>query len=172
MLPVRSLNTLFVVRFLMFALGICFVVVFALNLHCCMPVLSSCSEQGLLFVAVQRLLITVASLAVEPRLQAVWASAAVGPRLWSTGSVAVTHGASLLYSRWDLPGPGIEATFPALAGGSHPLHHWGSPRPHLFEQLPDLNIQQAMGIHQNALWRERRAWLHLENQQSFFSNKN
>ena len=59
---------IFVVCFLMFALGICFVVVVALSLHCCVPVFSSCSEQGLFFIAVQRLLITVVSLASEPRL--------------------------------------------------------------------------------------------------------
>ena len=40
-----SLNTLLFVWFLMFALGISFVVA-ALSLHCCVPVFSSCSEQG------------------------------------------------------------------------------------------------------------------------------
>ena len=56
----------FVCLFLMFALGISFVVV-VLSLRCRMPVFSSCSEQGLFFVAVHRLLIPVASL-VEHRL--------------------------------------------------------------------------------------------------------
>ena len=37
----------------------------ALGLRCCMQAFSSCSEQGLLFVAVHRLLIVVVSLVVE-----------------------------------------------------------------------------------------------------------
>ena len=37
----------------------------ALGLHCCEQAFSSCGEQGLLFVAVHKLLIAVASLAVE-----------------------------------------------------------------------------------------------------------
>ena len=37
----------------------------AMGLHCCAQVLSSCSERGLLFLAVRRLLIAVASLVVE-----------------------------------------------------------------------------------------------------------
>ena len=41
-----------------------------LGLHCCMWAFSSCGEWGLLFVAVRRLLIEVASLVVEHGLQA------------------------------------------------------------------------------------------------------
>ena len=37
----------------------------ALGLHCCVRAFSSCSEQGLLFVAVRGLLIAVASLVAE-----------------------------------------------------------------------------------------------------------
>ena len=40
----------------------------ALGLHCCMWAFSSCGERWLLFVAVCRLLISVASLVVEHRL--------------------------------------------------------------------------------------------------------
>ena len=35
----------------------------AVGLHCCMQAFSSCSKQGLLFVAVHRLVIVVASIA-------------------------------------------------------------------------------------------------------------
>ena len=42
----------------------------ALGLHCCTWAFSSCSERGLLFVAVRGLLIAVASLVVEHGLQA------------------------------------------------------------------------------------------------------
>ena len=40
----------------------------ALGLRCCAQAFSSCGEWGLLFVAVRRLLIAVASLVVEHRL--------------------------------------------------------------------------------------------------------
>ena len=40
----------------------------ALGLRCCARVFSSCSEQGLLFIAVRRLLIAVASLVAEQEL--------------------------------------------------------------------------------------------------------
>ena len=36
-----------------------------LGLHCCVRAFSSCGEQGLLFMAVRRLLIVVASLVAE-----------------------------------------------------------------------------------------------------------
>ena len=39
-----------------------------LGLRCCVRAFSSCSERGLLFIAVRRLLIAVASLVVEHRL--------------------------------------------------------------------------------------------------------
>ena len=39
-----------------------------LGLHCCTWAFSSCTEQGLFFVAVHGLLIAVASLVVEHRL--------------------------------------------------------------------------------------------------------
>ena len=40
----------------------------ALGLRCCTQAFSSCSEQGLLFVVVRGLLISVASLVAEHRL--------------------------------------------------------------------------------------------------------
>ena len=40
----------------------------ALGLHCCVQAFSSCGEQGLLFIAMCRLLIVVASLVTEHRL--------------------------------------------------------------------------------------------------------
>ena len=40
----------------------------ALGLRCCARAFSSCSEWGLLFAAVRRLLIAVASLVAENRL--------------------------------------------------------------------------------------------------------
>ena len=60
--------------------------------------LSSCSEWGLLFVAVRGLLIAVGSLVAEHRLSS------CGTR------------AQLLCSMWNPPGPGLKPMSPALAG--------------------------------------------------------
>ena len=51
-----------------FILCIYLFILAVLGLHCCAWAFSSCSEQGLLFVAVHRLLIAVASLVAELRL--------------------------------------------------------------------------------------------------------
>ena len=61
----------------------------ALGHHCCVWAFSSCGEWGLLFVAVRRFLIVVASLVAEHRLQA-----HVLRQLWHAGSVVVAHGLS------------------------------------------------------------------------------
>ena len=73
----------------------------ALGLRCCTWAFSSCGEQGLLFIVVCGLLIAVASLAVEHRLQArrlqqLWhvGSVVVARRVQSAGSVVVAHGLS------------------------------------------------------------------------------
>ena len=105
---------------------------------------SSCGERGLLFVAVCRLLIAMASLVAEQGLQVNGLQ-----QLQHMGSVVVARGtqstqasavallglsscgaralecrlsscgpwAQLLHSMWDLPRPGIEPMFPALASG-------------------------------------------------------
>ena len=71
----------------------------ALGLHCCEWDFSSCGEWGLLFIAVLRLLIAVASFIVEHGLkgrglQQLWhaGSVVVARELQSTGSVVVAHG--------------------------------------------------------------------------------
>ena len=73
---------------------------------------SSCSERGLLFVAVHGLLIAVAFLCCRARALGLRASGAVAHRLSSCGSRA-----QLLHGMWDLPGPGLTPVSPALAGG-------------------------------------------------------
>jgi len=58
-----------------------------LGLYCCAWVFSSCGEWGLLFTAVSRLLVVVASLIAEHRLQdhgLQWQQ--------HTGSLVVAHG--------------------------------------------------------------------------------
>ena len=74
-------------------LGLCF----------CARAFSSCGERGPLFIVVHGPLTIVASLVAEHRLQT--------RRLSSCGSRA-----QLLRSMWDLPRPGLEPVFPALAG--------------------------------------------------------
>ena len=56
---IRSFCSLFIFTYLFMA---------ALGLHCCMWVFSSCAEQGLFFIAGNRLLVVVASLVMEHRL--------------------------------------------------------------------------------------------------------
>ena len=95
-----------------------------LGLCCCVQVFSSCGEQGLLFIAVHRLLIVVASLCCAAQDLGTRASVVVARGLSSCGSWALEcrlsscgAWASLLRGMWDLPGPGLEPVSPALAGG-------------------------------------------------------
>ena len=77
----------------MAVLGLCF----------CAWAFSSCGKWGPLFIAVRGLLIIVASVVGEYRLQT--------RRLSNCGSRA-----QLLRGLWDLPRPGLEPVSPALAG--------------------------------------------------------
>ena len=74
-----------------------------LGLRFCARASSSCGERGPLFIAVRGPLTVVASLVAEHRLQT--------RRLSNRGSRA-----QLLRGMWDLPRPGLEPVFPALAG--------------------------------------------------------
>ena len=60
---ISSHAVIFLFFFLIYLLMYLFLA--ALGLHCCARAFSSCGEQGLLFVAVHRLLIVVASLVAE-----------------------------------------------------------------------------------------------------------
>ena len=77
---------------------------------------SSCSERGLLFVAVRGLPIAVASLAgsTDSRCMRFHSCGAQAQQLWLAGSRAQVL---LLCGMWDPPGPGLEPVSPALAGG-------------------------------------------------------
>ena len=69
-------------------------------------------ERGLLFIAMHRLLIVVASLVVEHGVQSAGVSVVVAHGLSSCGTWAQS-----LHGIWNLPGPEIEPVYPALAGG-------------------------------------------------------
>ena len=82
-----------------------------LGLLCCARAFSSCGGWELLFAVVHGLLIAVASLVAEQRLQAPELQ-----QLWHEGSVVVAHGLSCSGGMWDLPRPGLEPVSSALAG--------------------------------------------------------
>ena len=75
-----------------------------LGLRFCARAFSSCGKWGPLFIKVRRPLTVAASLVEEHRLQT--------RKLSNYGSRA-----QLLRGMWDLPRPGLEPVFPALAGG-------------------------------------------------------
>ena len=111
----------------------------ALGLCCCVQAFSSCSEQGLSFIAVHRRLIEVASLCCGARALGAQASVVMARRLSSCGTRAL-----LLRSMWDLPGPGLEPVSPALAGGflttappGKPCHGVYRETRRLLEKLPE-----------------------------------
>ena len=109
----------------------------AMDLCCCMWDFSSCDKRKLLFIAVHRLLIELASPVAEHRLGS-WgrglsscglqvlkpsgfSSSGTGPviaalELWTAGSVGMAHGLWLLLSIWNPPRPGTEPMSLALAG--------------------------------------------------------
>ena len=80
-----------------------FIYLAVLGLRFCARTFSSCGERGPLFIAVRGPLTVAASLVAEHRLQT--------RRLSSCGARA-----QLLRGMWDLPRPGLEPVFPALAG--------------------------------------------------------
>ena len=62
---IEQSESLYVFLFNKFIYLFIYLLLAALGLCCCVRAFSSCGEQGLLFVAVRRLLIAVASLVVE-----------------------------------------------------------------------------------------------------------
>ena len=101
----------------------------ALGLCCCARAFSSCSDRGLLFVVVNRLLIVVSSLVAEHRFQVHGLQ-----QLCHTGSVVVTHRlsscgaqAQLLCGMWDPPGPVLKTMSLHWQVDSQSLRHQGSP---------------------------------------------
>ena len=86
-----------------------------LGLRFCVRAFYSCGKQGPLFIAVRGPLTIAASLVAKHRLQTC--------RLSSCGSRA-----QLLRSMWDLPRPGLEPMFPALAGRFSTTAPPGKPR--------------------------------------------
>ena len=133
----RLLNILLIMEvavFLLIYLILFILFLAALGLRCCAQAFSSCSEQGLLVVAVHGLLIgwllllqstgsrrvgfsSCGSRAIERSLSS------CGPRAW------------FLRGMWDLPGPGLKPVSPALAGGFLTTVPPGKPRKLLFLKI-------------------------------------
>ena len=94
---VHTLSTSLQLEFLNLLKLINYLFLAALGLHCCTQAFSSCGERGLLFVVVLGLLIVVASLFVEHRLQTsrlqqLWCTGLVAPRqVGSSQTRARTH---------------------------------------------------------------------------------
>ena len=89
-----------------------------LDLRFCARAFSSCGKWGPLFLAVHGPLTIAASPVAEHRLQM--------RRLSNCGSQA-----QLLHGMWDLPRPGLEPVFPALAGRFSTTVPPGKPLQHL-----------------------------------------
>ena len=94
----------------------------ALGLCCCARAFSSCGKRGPLFIAVRGPLTVAASLVAEHRLQT--------RRLSSCGSRAQS-----LRGMWDLPRPGLEPVFPALAGRFSTTAPPGKPDHNIFDVM-------------------------------------
>ena len=73
---------------------------------CCTDFALVAENGGYSLAAALRLLLGVASLIAEHRVQGPGASVVVAPTLSSTGSVVVAH-RLLLHGMWDLPGSGL-----------------------------------------------------------------
>ena len=101
-----------------------------LGLRFCVRAFSICGKWGPLFIAVRGPLTVAASLVAEHRLQT--------RRLSNCGSRAQP-----LRGMWDLPRPGLEPVFPALAGSFSTTAPPGKPPPHLFFKLPGDSGLQA-----------------------------
>ena len=78
-------------------------------------------------VVVHRLLIVVVSLVAKRGLSGTQASEVAVPRLWSSGSIVVTHGLSCSVACRVHPRPGIEPMLLHWQADSLPLSHLGSP---------------------------------------------
>ena len=104
-----------------------------MGLRCCVQAFSSCSEWGLLFVAVRGLLMRWLLLLQSTGSRCMGFSScgsqALERRLSSCGTRVL-----LLRSMWDLPRPGLEPVSPALAGGFLTTAPPGKPQPALFKK--------------------------------------
>ena len=104
-----------------------------LGLRFCARAFSSCGKRGPLFIAVRGPLTVAASLVTEHRLQT--------RRLSSCGSRAQS-----LRSMWDLPRPGLEPVFPALAGRFSTIAPPGKPNSYFLFGFLEKKILQISGL--------------------------
>ena len=102
--------------FLIYLLFIYYLSLAVLGLRLCARAFSSCGKRGPLFIAMRGPLTIAASPVGEHRLQM--------RRLSSCGSRA-----QVLRGMWDLPRPGLEPVFPALAGRLSTTVPPGKPSP-------------------------------------------
>ena len=103
-----------------------------LGLHFCPWAFSSCCN-WLPFVLVPRLLIAVASLVAENRLESIWASTVGAWGSQSTGSAVAGHRLSFSEAPGIFPVQGSNPCLLHRQAGSLPLSHQGSPKTHHFK---------------------------------------
>ena len=98
-----------------------------LGLHCCVAFSLVAVSRGSSLVSVRELLIAVAALAAEHRLQGMWTSAVVTPGLWSTALTVVTHRLSCCKACGNFLDQGSNQCLLHWKANSLPLSHKGSP---------------------------------------------
>ena len=120
---------------------------------------SSCSKQGLLFVAVQGLLTVMASLALQHRFSGALASVVAVSELQHTGSVVVAHWISCSVACGIFPGQGQNPCLLHWQADSILLSHQGSPRSQISNWGSDLASHL---IFLNSDFQFRCEWIELE----------
>ena len=96
------------------------------NLRCCAGFSPDGESRGCSLMAIRGLFIAVTSL-VEHGISGAWATVAVIPRLWSTGSVIVAHGLGCPGACGIFSDHGSNPYLPHWQADSLPLSHQGSP---------------------------------------------
>ena len=103
-----------------------------LSLCCCALAFSSCSKQGLLFAAVNKILIAGSSLVIDHRiqiyrLQYLWLEGFRSCALWALEHKLNIFGVQGLCGMWNLPRPGVELLSLHWRAVSYPPYHQGTP---------------------------------------------
>ena len=114
------------------------------GLCCCADFSLVVMKRSYSLVAVHRLLVAVASLVVEHRLQGTWASAVPAPGLQSTGSM-LAHRLSCSTACGIFPDQGWNPCLRHHQADSYPLSHQGNPDIFYFS-FKDFTVLESAGF--------------------------